>query len=509
MSSNDEPSRGRAAAEMRAARVRSVDGSACVRASAVHAAGIVDEEDAVELPPLDDGGADEASGLDDDAPPSIDVPDSELDPLDDANADELAFDDLDPLPDDEARDDDDREVDVGAWTEGIDTRDEAEARDDTPGFGADEAYDLAPEDTSADDGGAEGTAEAIEDEVDEGALPELDADEEAEFEDEELLAAVGAEEAPLPPWATPRWSPLEGAGGPLPCAAVAASGGRVVAAGDVLLVVDEGAHAARQSGATRGGSSIAADARAAYVATRRGTIVVLRGDDAAPSALPGWRARGALELVTTSGRLWIRCDDTLLCATTFADDGPTSAPEPVRARGVRAIAAAGSATIALLVEHGAARIERWRSDDEGWRGDAVRGEASRAAIDPSARLCATASGRAIAIAGAQRVFVSRDGGASWSGLAEPCAAAMAFAGEAADAPLLLFVGRPGADAGHLVEVSPSGVARTLAAVPSAFPEASDDGPAPGAAALAWDATRELAWVASAAGLVAIGRARRH
>jgi hypothetical protein len=484
-------------------------GAAAVTPRALASAPDEDEDDDVALPPLDDddGSDDDAPGIDDDAPVSIDVPEAEDDPYDDATADELAVDDVDPVPEDDA--DDDREIDVGALTDGIDTSDDADPRDDTQGFDASDEDDEDDDDGGEDDGGVEGTSEAIEDEVDEAALPELDADDEGEFEDQDLLAAVGAEDAPLPPWAKARWSVREGAGASVPCACVAVGRGRVVAAGDVLLVVDEGAHAARQSGAARAGVSVAASGDAAYVATRRGAVVVVRGEPSGAAPLPGWRARGALELATTAGRLWVRCDDALWCAASVSDDGPELAPEPVRPRGVRAIAAAGAVALAITTDHGAPSVERRRSDDEGWRAAALRGEAARASLDPTVRLVAAAEGQAIAILGEQRVCVSRDGGASFTVVDLPCAAAAAFAGDAPDAPLLVLIGRPGHEAGYLVEVDRAGDTAVLAAIPGAFPEASEDGPAPGAAGLAWDASRELAWAASGAGLVALGRARRH
>ena len=194
---------------------------------------------------------------------------------------------------------------------------------------------------------------------------------------------------------------------------------------------------------------------------------------------------------------------------TAADDGPEIAPEAVRTRGVRALAATGGVVLALTLDHGVPSVERRRSDDEGWHGEVVRGGAGRAALDPSARLCAAASGRSLAILGEQLVCVSRDAGASYLVVELPCSAAAAFAGDAVDAPLLVLVGRPGHEAGYLVEIAATGDALVLAALAGAFPEASDDGPLPGSGAVAWDGAREVAWVASGAGLVAIGHTRRH
>lgn len=481
-------------------------------AAALERAGETDEQEEIELPNLDEepGEEDEATGLGDEAPPVIDVPDVELDPFDDADAEELSVDEIDPVPDDEARADDEvREIDDGSPTEGLVTGDAEDPLDDEDGLTVQDAPELDSDPDDEDDGGAEGTSEAIEDEVDESALPDLDSDDEVEFEDQELIAAVGAEEAPLPPWSSSRWHECQGAAATTRCTAVGVAGGRVFAVGNVIFRVEQGELAARRSASVRAAVSVVADADALYIATRRGQLMVVRDTLAPPTPLPGWRARGALELAATSDRLWVRCDDALWCVAIAPGGGARLAPESVRATGVRAIAAADGAAIALTIDHGVPSVERRYGDDEGWRAAVIRGGAARAALDPSARLAASAGGRNLAILGEQLVCASRDGGATFDAIALPCAAAAAFAGAAPDAPLLVLIGRPGHEAGYLVEVACTGETALLAQVPGAFPEANDDGPLPGSAALAWDGSRELVWVASGAGLGAFARTPRH
>src|SRR5260370_1100184 len=85
-------------------------------------------------------------------------------------------------------------------------------------------------------------------------LPPLDADEgddidagEAAGTDHALAEALLADsEGGLPAWADARLAVLEGAGAAVPCRSIAVAAGRVAAAGEVLLFVEEGARAARR-----------------------------------------------------------------------------------------------------------------------------------------------------------------------------------------------------------------------------------------------------------------------
>ena len=218
------------------------------------------EEDDIDLPPLDadgDDGEEEEAGHEDLIAPLED----EADGLDDASAAdldvgvELGDDDLDATGGDEAAE---GEIDVGPLDEDIAADEDAAAQDESlEGIGG-EDDDLETGDDGEDDGGAEGTDDPIEDAVDDADLPELDADDEGDYEPGgELEEAIEAADGTLPPWSDARWVVREGAGAAVPCSSVAVGAGRVAAAGDVVLLVGEGAHAENRASFGSGGVSVA------------------------------------------------------------------------------------------------------------------------------------------------------------------------------------------------------------------------------------------------------------
>lgn len=498
----------------------------------------LENEEEMELPPLDADDEDEEA-----ADPALEegllpLEDDGADPLDDATAADLEIgveiggDDDDPTGGDEPAEEG---IDVGPLDEGL--LDEADDR--APGspvgkegdeaherHGPDDGFDdLDDLDDGDDDGGEEGTGEPIEDEVNDEDLPELDADEGGDFEGEDLIAELQdhALEDRLPPWDPTRWVAREGAGGAVPCCAVAVDRARVVAAGDVLLIVDEGAHAARRAGATAGGVSLAIADATIFVATARGGLLAIP-DSAGPSAVASWRARrGPIELAATPGRLWIRSSDSLWRIPTPVDNGPylqapvgaapadAAAPASIRDRGIRAITVSGGALIALTVDAASASIERKRGDDEGWQVTPLTGDALEAARGEGARIAATAGGLALCIADPARdLCVSRDGGATFLAAQLRGVVAVAFAGDDPAAPLLAVLDVE--EGAYVAQVPSSGHPTLVAEITAAGsddPEVSEDSAPLGAAAIAWDAAREVAWIASRAGLLALGRARKH
>src|SRR5262249_27229711 len=65
-----------------------------------------------------------------------------------------------------------------------------------------------------------------------------------------LAPEAADDDSPGPRPALPEawpWAVVDGAGAPDPCQAVATEGARVVAGGEALLLIDEGAHAARRA----------------------------------------------------------------------------------------------------------------------------------------------------------------------------------------------------------------------------------------------------------------------
>jgi hypothetical protein len=441
----------------------------------------------------------EGGGLDDSAAADLDVGE-ELDDLDDEDAGEPEVD-----------------VDVGALDEGIDF-DEKEtdlappvAADDggTPdddGIAIDESRD-------GDDGGAEGTSEAPEDEVDEDELPDIDDGDDVDV-DRDLAETLLAEaDATLPPWAPARVALLEGAGAAVPCCKVAAVAGRVAAAGEVLLFVEEGARAARRLPFAEGVVAVALADDALLAATARGQLLVQRDSEAEAAALGSWRSStgGAVDLAATPGRFWIRAGTTLSCAA-LAPPLTTGAPlGELRERGVLAIAASGGALVAITMGPTGPAIERFRGDDEGGM-EAPLGGPARGVVERGREallLAVGAGGRCLAIGDGERVAVSRDGGATFTLFEPGPAVAITFAGDEPGAPLLALVipvstvsavaATATVTPAFLVQVSAAGEAVRIGELASVEPPA----------AIAWDTTREVIWVASGAGLVALGMPRRH
>jgi len=488
-----------------------------------------DDAEEIDLPPLDADEDDiEREGAHEDLIAHLD---DDGEPLDDTVAADLdvgADLDDDPVLDEPPGDgsEEDGALDVGALDEGIATGNDESIDDKDEGLDDEDDGIQDPHD-DGDDGGTEGTGEPIEDEVDADDLPELDADEDGDYEGEDLLGETLADqvETALPDWDPARWVPREGAGATVPCCAVAVVDGRVVAAGDVVLIVDEGAHAARRASfGSSGGVSIAIAEGAVVVATARGGVLACAPGEPSATPLHGWRPRPcSLELGATTGRLWILADETLWCRTlTHEADargavsvGTPHAPGVVRDGRVLAIATDGGLLLALTSGRPSAgpggagvgfAIERLRGDDEGWQSVSLEGEALRAAASEGVRLAATAGGKAAAIAARNLVCISRDAGSTFRSVPLPGILAIAFAGETVDADLLAVVARESDDMASLVRVPCVGEPTRLAAIAPAGPPGTDG---LGSAAIAWDGARELCWIACRAGLLAFGRARKH
>ena len=455
----------------------------------------IDED--LDLPPLDAEEGDEP--LADDVP---ELPADAHEPggLDDSTAADLDVgEELDDL-DGEEGGDGEEDVDVGPLDEGIDTKEDKVAAGDEDAGDADAEGVAIDESPDSDDGGAEGTSENPEDEVDEATLPDID-DGEEEAGDRGLADALLSEAGgTLAPWAPARVVLLEGAGAAVPCRSVVVAAGRVAAAGEVLLFVEEGARAARRLPFGEGVVAVALAEDALLVATARGQLLASRDRGAEAVSLGAWRAGPGVipvQLAATPGRFWIRAGTALSCATL-----PGSVTM-VRERGVLAIAASGGAPVAVTLGAAGPAIERLRGDDEGGMEAPLRGFAL--AVVEHAReallFAAAAGGRCLALGDGHRVAVSRDGGATFAIIDPGPAAAIAFAGDEAEAPLFVLVAPSAASPAFLVEVSVTGEAARVGELSSAERELP--------AAIAWDASRELYWVASGAGLIALGAPRRH
>ncbi|WP_437631262.1 hypothetical protein [Sorangium sp. So ce854] len=521
----------------------------------------------IDLPPL---GHDDEEERDEGFEELLQTLDDAEGGLDDANASDLEV-DVEIAEDEGGTGGDETAeegVDVGALHEGIEDADAGSWVSDESAAHDDDDHDDLDEHGGAhgDDGGAEGTGEDPSDDVDEGELPALDADQDGAYEGEDLLDEMpdlADDQAPV--WDPLPWVVVEGAGAAVPCSTLAVAGGAVVAGGagaepgmtgepaarpggrarradraggdrGTVLVVDAGALSARRAGVDASASSIALSDAGLLIATRRGNLLVSddRGKTASP--LGAWGSSGApVTLATTPGRLWVLSGKTLWSPAAGAvgglpeDGGAAAGPSrrdaapsrgalslslgPALRDGVLRMSASDGVIVALTSTPAGPQLERLRGDDEGSPAVPLSGAARRAAEAGDGRLAAAAGGRSIALSGAGLLCVSRDGGETFrviDGL--PVVLALAFAGDHRGSPLLALVAREGEGEGErraqLVHVPASG-RPTLVAEIEATGHAEEDAAAGARAAIAWDASREVVWVACSAGLIALTRQRKH
>jgi hypothetical protein len=469
-----------------------------------------DDDDDIELPDFivgdDDGQAEEgAEKFDEDLP---DLRQDGGDPLDDSTASDL---DVGVhIDDDDKRelsaDASEEAVDIGALDEdfaGLDAAESALDDDREPsGFVEDDEFASFDDEASDDDGGSEGTGEDAANDIDESALPELDESENDQADEslaDELLEE--ATRARLPSWAASRFVQLEGAGASVPCVAVSVVGGCVFAAGDLLLTVDEGAHAARHVALEAPASALAVTEGLTVIATVRGGLLVSRDGFVSASPVTGFRStKGPVGLACTPGRVWLLHEGAL-----WSMAGGDAALVRVREGGLRAMWAAGGTLVALSAENENVFVEKLRGDDEARATIPLPSEVSKFVLDEHrATLVATANGKRLAIASSQGLYLSNDGGASFVRIEVPGAAAACFTGDEDAADLLVLVTTADEPVAHLIRVTDDGEASRLAEV-----RGNNENGAFADAAVAWDGSRELLWIGSRHGLVAWGPARRH
>ncbi|WP_050430572.1 hypothetical protein [Chondromyces crocatus] len=470
-----------------------------------------DDEAALELPPLD--ADEEPAEQDEDLAALLDVPEDEGDPFDDAEARELPV-DLPASVEEEAGGDreDEREVDVGPLDEGMSLDEEAGWSGEEGDGNADHGEEIDEVVAGDDDGGAEGTGEAPEDAVDESELPALDADDEGNYEGQDLLGELpDLPDDPPPSWDASPWAVIAGAGAEVPCATLDVASGRVVAGGSVLLVVPPGERVARRPGLDATAASVVLLDDALVVATRRGRLLESQDEGATATPMGAWRAGSGtpMSLARTPGRLWILSEGTLWSLTA---GGSAAVPVVTGSRegGVVRIAASGGALFALWKARGAAQLQRLRGDDEGPVEVPLAGAAQHAASAREVVIAAGAQGKALAVASAEVLCVSRDGGATFQsvgGLGR--VVAMAFAGASESAPLLAVCAREGEAQAELVRIPAVGAATRIATLGARRSGDEDDAPGASGAAMAWDAGREVVWIACQFGLLAVAAKQEH
>jgi hypothetical protein len=283
----------------------------------------------------------------------------------------------------------------------------------------------------------------------------------------------------------------------------------------VLLLVEEGARAARRLPFGEGALAVALGEEALVAATARGQLLVTHDFGATVSSFGAYRTGAVapgLELATTPGRLWVREGGALSCGTL-----PAQPAMPVRERGVLAITASSGTLLALTVTSGVPGIERFRGDDED-RKQVPLPEPARAIVERakgSVLLAASAAGRCLALGDGRRVALSRDAGVTFALSDLGRVIALAFGGESADATLLGLLAPEGTARAYLVAWGASGDAMRIGEVAIVDRDTQEGSPtaeadqAEASATIAWDAARELVWVASGAGLVALGWPQRH
>jgi hypothetical protein len=392
------------------------------------------------------------------------------------------------------------ELDLGAG--GNTAFEEAEhllADADEPGVG-DEDFGLGgPDDAHGLDAGEEGP-EAADEDLREEDLPRLDADEDGEVGDEELIDPGFAERQEQPPmlWAEKRW---ELVGAPLtvgPTRAVVCAGKAVVAASEGLVRADlEGATEALAARGLEGEvRKLAIDSPIMAVATQGGALYVSRDAGASFEEPAGWRARVpdgsnavAAEVLVDRNRVWVR---TGTGALMLGRDAGASWEGPV-ADGVAALALDGTGGL-VAVARRAGRGQLVRVDETG--------AATHTAIPFDPRPLVAARGVHVACVARGGRVAQSVGDGEWrtvEGLG--AVTALVFLDEAGT--LVAAVYNEAEDATTLVLIAPGG------AVGGAWRAVADIGCGRGDAegdarvtALARDDAHGVLWVAGGFGLLA-------
>ncbi len=240
------------------------------------------------------------------------------------------------------------------------------------------------------------------------------------------------------------------------------------------------------------------------MATTRGGLLASRDGWISASPVTGFRStpstKGSVGLACTLGRIWI-LHDRALWSMADAD----IALVRVREGGVSAICATTGALVSLTTGADGVLIEKFRGDDEAWQSTALPDEVAKFVIaELRPTLVATAGGKRLAIASQRGLYLSNDGGLHFMRVELPGVSSACFAGDDEAADLLVVLTSPDEPLAHLIRVTDDGEPARLAEVRGLTESGSF-----GDASIAWDASRELVWIASRHGLVAYGPARRH
>ena len=432
---------------------------------------IEDDDDGPTL--LDD--IDENSADDELLGPSEEEDDLDLDiddskDLDDDNADRL---DIGAVDVDEEADPnrssalDELPFDEGGDAPPVFADDEGHVGDETgPLDGHDNFGDnMLP--ATQDDGGAEGLSDGSESFLDEANLPAIDADAEGDFELTDLLAEMGfgSDEA---------WEIVQGFASDLSLTDVSAHGGLVVAAGTAAIVLGRGEQALRVRQLDEAATACVASEDRVYLGTRRGIELLSVGEGGSVLC----ERANISELVVAALQLFALADGSLLRV-----DLASGATHVLRTD----VSSIGAAQGTLFITTTSGTLERLRGHDGDFEPIKLD-SATRSAVEQGATIAACTSKALLLIGEGGVVRVSEAGRARVLDVESVVAAAACGAEEflllSADSATFSVstVAKTG-DVNHVARVTTS----------------QADAPT----AIAWDQTRELAFVAGPGGLFAL------
>ncbi len=386
------------------------------------------------------------------------------------------------------------EVDIGALDEGLSFGDaEGLAGEDEAGAGGPSDDDLTVGITAEesapglDDAGEEGTGDSGEEDVREEALPELDADEEGEFEEEgverEMLFASDS--------SVPAWAPES----------------------EQWVVSREGVEALDVRG-----TALAVDGETLVFAADRKVWRLVKG--AGPArCVPGWVSESdVVGLAVGRDGVWAADGERLwLLAISEADE--------FRPRVVM------NDVLNTARDSGSVFVFRWLGDsarvyeldeEASVLAERVLGEEAKRIAERRCGFAVGAKGQCVALSGGGSLCVSRDFGKTFRVLSLKGVLALAFMGEGEGAPLFALMAHPYENKAVLVNIdghpAPVCVGELFAPAKEARAGTGDDaddedevaaedeeGEASSwtSAGLAWDEARAMFWVAGAAGLYAL------
>ena len=413
---------------------------------------------------------DEAMGVDGDDELDIDVDESS--DLSDEEADKLDIGGIDVHDDAEgSAADADAPLDGSVFDEGgAPTFADEGVADDEAGP-MDEVGDGLRDDAlpmTADDGGAEGLSDGSETILDEGLLPAMDAGVEGDFELNDLLSemGLGGDDA---------WEVAPAFGSDVSLAAVSANDGVVVGAGAAAVVISAGEQTSRVRPLEQAASHCVTSGGRVFLATGRGVEMLGPGD-----------SRRLLAPVTNVSAIAIAAEQLFVLA-----DGALVRVDIATGKSHRlksGVTSIGASDGTLFAANAESQLERLRGHD----GDFERCTAD--AMGPGPLRILGCAPKALLLADGEKAFRVDDRFQARTLEVEGAVAGAPFSTE----ELLVLSTEPGAFAVSLVDKL--GEVRRIARV-------AHTGEPP--VALAWDASRELIFVAGPAGLLALQRRLSH